>query len=655
MYLHSLKLWNWRKFKESESGDCGIEVEFKEGLNIIVGENDAGKTAIVDALKSILSTNNQDTNWITEDDFHKNKNNLKIECVFKKLSINEEAFFYEWLTIKPDSTELRVVLEAEIYTDINNHRKIKRLLKAGEEDLERGLDDSVKNILAATYLKPLRDAASELSPGKRSRIAQVVKHLNNFSEESTEHQQILSNFSTAFDELKDILKEPVLDRVEQTIDNFFAANNKKSPEILNRDMSFVEILRRLELNLGEIGAGLGSSNLLFMAIELLLLSESEIGPKIALIEEVEAHIHPQAQLRILKHFEDDTSESGIQYIFTSHSPVLAASVSIESIILLYRNKAFPMKKGETKLEEEDYEFLERFLDATKANLFFAQGVILVEGDAENLLVPSIAEVIDSPLHRYGISIVNIGSLAFKRYSNIFLRENIDKPMNFPVSIITDVDLKPVDYYDQPSYIKIDSVLNSEIAQVYDSQEIINDFEKTYITLNDLKSEANKIYDNQSPEISQRIEEIVSGSSPNFIGFLEEKEANIKFNYSHDTEKTKVYQSKPWTLEHSIALSSLGIDFEKILLDSHYQRNAEKQNMQRTWNEITDQNKRATAVYKFLLEKKVSKAIVAQNFSKYLIDNKLTLKEKILSDPHLIHLVNAIYHAVGAEEIELSGQ
>ena len=93
-------------------------------------------------------------------------------------------------------------------------------------------------------------------------------------------------------------------------------------------MSFPEILKKLELNLGEIGSGLGSSNLLFMAVELLLLSETEIGPKVALIEEIEAHIHPQAQLRVIKHFEKDAENSGTQYIFTSHSSILAASVKL---------------------------------------------------------------------------------------------------------------------------------------------------------------------------------------------------------------------------------------------------------------------------------------------------------------------------------------
>ena len=73
--------------------------------------------------------------------------------------------------------------------------------------------------------------------------------------------------------------------------------------------------------------------------------------------------------------------------------------------------------------KSSYRFLERFLEATRANLFFAKGVILVEGDAENLLRPTIAYIIGRPFHRYGVSIVNVGSTAYKRYADIFKRKD----------------------------------------------------------------------------------------------------------------------------------------------------------------------------------------------------------------------------------------
>ncbi|MCM2534833.1 AAA family ATPase [Neobacillus pocheonensis] len=218
MYLHSLKLWNWRKFAQGPGGEPGIEVEFNDGLNVLVGENDSGKTAIIDAIKTILGTNSYDGNWVTEQDFYEGSLLLKIECVFRDLSPQEEAYFYEWLTILQELSELRIVMEAEIYEDINKQKKIRKSLKAGPEDLEIGLEDTVRQLLAVTYLKPLRDANTELSPGKRSRIAQVVKSLSDFADDSPEQERIISNFSHAFDELKKVLDEPVLSKIGTTVD-----------------------------------------------------------------------------------------------------------------------------------------------------------------------------------------------------------------------------------------------------------------------------------------------------------------------------------------------------------------------------------------------------------------------------------------------------
>ncbi|MCM2534834.1 AAA family ATPase [Neobacillus pocheonensis] len=446
---------------------------------------------------------------------------------------------------------------------------------------------------------------------------------------------------------------------------FFEDNNKKEPEIRNKEMSFAEILRKLELNLGELGTGLGSSNLLFMAVELLLLSEAEVGPKIALIEEVEAHIHPQAQLRVIKHFEKNANKTGMQYIFTSHSPVLAASIHLESIIFIYNKQAYPMKKGQTKLEAEDYEFLERFLDATKANMFFAQGVIFVEGDAENLLLPAIAEVIDRPLHRYGVSIINVGNLAFKRYSSIFLRTNKIKLMNFPVAIITDLDLKPTDYYNNPCYFKIDEDLNKQIADLYEIDEVNSDLEAIYIQINDVLNKSKTLYGKKFKEklseheqkqklkeIEAKLGELLKSAEHNFDEYKVKVENEIKERYFHNVEQTRVFISQPWTLEHSIASSNLSHEFEDVLLESHYTEESNRKKQKKEWAITLEQNLRATKVYNFLLNKGVSKSVVAQKFAQYLLKHRQEAKELLVKDKQLQHLIDAIKHVTGGEDGEV---
>jgi putative ATP-dependent endonuclease of OLD family len=74
-------------------------------------------------------------------------------------------------------------------------------------------------------------------------------------------------------------------------------------------------------------------------------------------------------------------------------------------------------------------------------MFFAQGLILVEGSAEQLIIPQVAKLIGCPLSKKGVSLINVNSTAFLRYSRIFVRSD-GEDFDMPVSCITDCDVKP---------------------------------------------------------------------------------------------------------------------------------------------------------------------------------------------------------------------
>lgn len=114
-----------------------------------------------------------------------------------------------------------------------------------------------------------------------------------------------------------------------------------------------------------------------------------------------------------------------------------------NLILMKNGVGYDLAEGMTGLQKSDYLFLQRFLDSTKANLFFAKGIIMVEGDAENILIPVLADILGYPLEKYGISIVNVGSTAFLRYSRIMVRAD-GADIGIPVSVITDCDVRPYD-------------------------------------------------------------------------------------------------------------------------------------------------------------------------------------------------------------------
>ena len=69
MYLSNIKLWNFRKFGttcEIDLANPNLDLNLTKGLNVIIGENDSGKTAIIDAIKLVLKTHSYD--YIRVDD-----------------------------------------------------------------------------------------------------------------------------------------------------------------------------------------------------------------------------------------------------------------------------------------------------------------------------------------------------------------------------------------------------------------------------------------------------------------------------------------------------------------------------------------------------------------------------------------------------------
>src|SRR5699024_8133788 len=140
--------------------------------------------------------------------------------------------------------------------------------------------------------------------------------------------------------------------------------------------------------------------------------------------------------------ELDHGKSKSQFILTSHSTNLVASMDPRNLILMNNNVAYPFLEKYTRLNSSDFDFLERVLDSTKSNFLFSKGLIIVEGDSEVLLSPALANLIDYPLHKYGVSLVTVNGTSFERYVKLFSRSDLWKgELNLPsiytpISIIT---------------------------------------------------------------------------------------------------------------------------------------------------------------------------------------------------------------------------
>ncbi len=306
---------------------------------------------------------------------------------------------------------------------------------------------NIPNEVSLTFIKALRDVVSDFHNNKTNPLLTLLKRKSG-EISSTDFKPIadlVRNLNTEIEKFPDIctVSSDIATTIKDAVGDTYSPKGMSIRSSLSEESD--ELFQSLKLFVAESVDGyegaihemsLGGANLLYLTLKLLEFKYQHANQSIAnflLIEEPEAHIHTHIQKSLFEKIKYDNT----QIIYSTHSSNISEISNIKNMnIIGFVNdncEVFQPSKG---LSDEQCEFIQRYLDAIRSNLLFARSVVLVEGDAEELLIPTlIKKVMGLSLDEIGISLINIRSTGFENVALLFSDERIKKKC----SIVTDLD------------------------------------------------------------------------------------------------------------------------------------------------------------------------------------------------------------------------
>ena len=434
MWLRELQIRNFRKIDE-------LTVTFPRGLTVLVGENNSGKTTIIDALRLMLFSSWEfDSLRLTEDDFRAGTAHAAIEisCRFTGLEDEDEVHFQECLVDIGDG-KFEMQVNARIEFNETTHRCNVKMW--GGETEGGSLPSNHYDRLATIYLQPLRDPERGLRPGQHSQVSRLIDCLTK-EDQRAEFETIATDANEKIRDLKPV--EDARNDINAQMVAIAGRELTQKTELIFTDPTFRRIIAGLQPEIEELPFalnGLGYNNLIFTSATLGTLQQSpHFSFRSILVEEPEAHLHPQLQMLLLKHLANVASNhegNEVQVIASSHSPILASQAPIDSVVSVHEvdGKVSAASVCTISIDDKIKKKLQRFLDATRGELFFARRILMVEGIAEALLLPVLAKISGGNLKESSVTVLNAEGINFNAFIPLFGVERL----GVPVVILTDGD------------------------------------------------------------------------------------------------------------------------------------------------------------------------------------------------------------------------